>query len=172
MVGERFVIRRAFVVPLGLLLLLTLALLVVCLVQGQAVAKVVILGVLLIPLIALFVECLWRQILIDDTGVTAVRPGRTRRIEFAAVTRLEAVQVRSRVFVTLVAGEDEFLIISNSYSRFGALIRQLAERLPDEALSEEAAALIEAPVVRQADIVAAWLGVLALVYVLAAQFSP
>ncbi|MEJ2198104.1 MAG: hypothetical protein P8X54_06000, partial [Desulfuromonadales bacterium] len=49
---QTFVIRRAFVVPMGLLIVLTVALLVVCLLQGQPLAKVVILAGLIIPIAA------------------------------------------------------------------------------------------------------------------------
>jgi hypothetical protein len=103
-------------------------------------------------------------------GVTAHRPFRSRRIEFAGVTELETVQVRSRVFMTLVAGEDDFLIISNSYARFPLLVNALVAAVPPGAVTDETEQLAAKPTIRQADIAAAWLAVAALVYVLVAQF--
>jgi hypothetical protein len=165
-----FVIRRAFIFPFGLLLLSTLALLVICLVQGQPVAKAVILGGLMLPLSILFVECAWRRIVLDEQTITAFRPFREKRICFVNVTSLEAVQVRSRVFLTVVAGDDDFLIISNSYGNFQEMVRELAGRVPLGTVTEEAQAVIDAPVTRQADVVTAWLAVCAMTYVLVAQF--
>ena len=50
-----FIIRRTFVVPMALAIILTAVLLVVCLIQGQAIAKVIILSGLIMPLVVLFV---------------------------------------------------------------------------------------------------------------------
>ena len=165
-----FVIRRAFVFPLGLLILLTLALLAICLLQGQPIAKVIILGFLILPLLALFVESAMRRIVIDHDGVTAVRPLRSKRVEFAQVTSLETVQVRSRVFLTLMAGDDDFLIISNSYARFPRLLEHLMAAVPQGTVTEGTRQLAAQPKTRQADIVTAWFAVSALVYILFAQF--
>lgn len=166
-----FPIRRAFVVPLGLLPLLVLALLAVCVLQGQPTAKAVLLGVLLLPLTALFVESAGRRLLLDATGITACRPFRRRRVDFATVTSLETVQVRSRAFLTLVAGDDDFLIISNSYRQFPQLVAELVAAVPPAAVTEETRRFAANPSNRPGDIVAVWLAVVAMVYVLAAQFT-
>ncbi len=168
--SRTYVIRRAFVVPLGLLIGLTLVLLVVCIVQGQPVAKSILLAVMVLPLVAFFVESAFRRLVVDATGVTAFRPFRQRQILFAKVTSLETVRVRSRVFMTLAAGDDDFLIFSNSYSKFPQLIAQLVKVLPVDAITEETQQLAKKPPMRQADIVTTWFAVAALVYVLMAQF--
>jgi hypothetical protein len=169
---RRYVIRRAFVAPLGLLLLLMGALLVVSLVQGQPVAKVAFLLVFALPVAALLVASACRRLDIDSTGVTATRPFRSRRIDFARVTSLETVQVRSRVFLTLAAGDDEFLIVSNGYADFPGLVRTLVAALPDGAVTEETRQLAAAPPVRHADIAMVWFAVVAMGYILVAQFRP
>ena len=167
---SRYVIRRTLVVPLGLLLLLMAALAVVSLMHGQPVAKVVFLVVFALPVTILFVESVFRRLDIDAAGVTAIRLFRSRRIDFARVTALEAVRVRSRVFLTLAAGDDEFLIISNGYADFPALVRTLVARLPEAVVTEEARQLASSPPVRHADIAMVWFAVVALVYVLIVQF--
>jgi hypothetical protein len=117
---QTFVIRRTFVLPLGLVVLLTLVLLGVCLIQGQPIAKVIILIGLLLPLAVLFIESALRRVDVSAEGVTAHRLFRQRCIRFADVTSLEAVRVRSRVFITLVAGEDSYLILSAEQAGQGA----------------------------------------------------
>ena len=165
-----FVIRRAFVVPMGLLIALTVALLVVCLVQGQSITKVIVLAGLIMPLAVLFVESARRCLVIDAEAVTAYRLFRQRRISFADVTGLETVRVRNRVFLTLAAGDDDFLIISNSYGDFPALLSCLIESVPQETVTDETAQLAKQPPIRQADVFTAWFAVIALAYVLLAQF--
>lgn len=168
---QTFVIRRTFVVPMGLLIVLTIALLVTCLVQGQPIAKAIILAALILPLAALFFESALRRVVIDPDGVTAYRPLRQRRIHFADVTSLETVRVRNRVFMTLVAGEDDFLIISNSYGHFPKLVNCLVAAVPEGTVTEETEQLAQKPPLRQADIFTAWFAVVALAYVLIAQFK-
>lgn len=165
-----YVIRRAFVAPLGLVILLMGALLVVSILHGQPLAKVAFLVVFALPVTVLFVASAFRRLIIDATGVTAIRPFRSRRIDFSRVTALETVQVRSRVFLTLAAGDDEFLIISNGYADFPDLVRTLVAALPAAIVTEETRKLADAPPSRHADVVMVWFMVAALVYVLIAQF--
>ena len=168
---KTFVIRRAFVVPMGLLIALTISLLVVYLMQGQPIAKAVILAALTVPQLILFVESAFRRLVIDPDGVTAFRPFRQRQVRFADVTSLETVQVRSRVFLTLAAGDDDFLIISNSYGDFPALLEYLVSAVPEGTVTEETRQLAKKPPIRQADIFTAWFAVIAFVYILIAQFK-
>ena len=165
-----FVIRRILVVPMGLLIALMVTLLVVCIIQGQPIAKIIILAFFLLPVIALFVECAFRRLIISPEGVEAVRPFRQRQILFADVTSLETVRVRSRVFMTLAAGDDDFLIISNSYARFPELVEALIAAVPEGTVTEETQQLAQQPSFRQGDVFTVWFAVIALVYVVLAQF--
>lgn len=169
--SRRFVIRRAFVVPLGLALLLMGALLAVSVLHGQPAAKVVFLLVFALPVTVLFVVSAFCKVVIDANGVTAIRPFRTKRINFAEVTALESVQVRSRVFLTLTAADDEFLIVSNGYADFPDLVRTLIAALPPAVVTDEARQLAANPPSRHGDLVMVWFMVAALVYVLVAQFQ-
>lgn len=166
-----FVIRRTFVVPMGMLIALTISLLVVCILQGQPLAKVIILTGLIMPLAVLFVETAFRRIVIDQEGVTAFRPFRQRQLRFVDVTGLESVRVRNRVFLTLEAGPDDFLIISNSYRDFPALLECLIAAVPEGTVTEETQQLAKQPPRRQADTFTVWFAVLAMIYVLLAQFK-
>jgi hypothetical protein len=147
---------------MALVIVLTAVLLVVCLVQGQAIAKVIILAGLIMPLVVLFVETAFRRLVVDQEGVTAFRPFRQRRVLFSDVTELETVRVRSRVFMTLVAGPDDFLIIS--------LIEGLIAAVPEGCVTEETLQLAKKPPLRHADVFTVWFAVVALVYVVIAQF--
>ena len=167
---RRFVIRRAFVASLGLVLVLMVALMAVSIQQGQPLAKVLFLLVFAVPVAVLFVESACRWLEVDAAGVTARRLLRSRRIDFAEVTALETVRVRSRVFLTLVAGNEEYLIVSNGYADFPGLVRLLVTVLPETVVTDETRQLAKAPPQRYADVAMAWFAIIALVYVLVAQF--
>lgn len=167
---QTFVMRRTLILPMALVVVLTAVLLVVCVVQGQAIGKIIILAALILPLAALFVETAFRRVVIDQQGVTAYRPFRQRRLLFSDVTELESVRVRSRVFLTLAAGPDDFLIISNSYQAFPALLEGLIAAVPEGTVTEETQQLAKQAPLRHADVFTAWFAVVALVYVLIAQF--
>mgnify|MGYP001016146332 CR=1 FL=1 len=68
-----FIIRRTFVYPMALVIVLTAVLLVVCLVQGQAMAKVVILAGLVMPLVVIFAETAFRRVVVAVNAALVVR---------------------------------------------------------------------------------------------------
>jgi hypothetical protein len=156
---------------MGVLVALMIALLVVCIVQGQPIVKVLVLAALIVPLALLLFESFIRRVVINQDGVTAFRFFRQTQILFANVTSLETVRVRSRVFMTLAAGDDDFLIISNSYAGFPALVEGLIAAVPEESVTEETQQLAEKPPLRHADVFTVWFAVIALVYILVAQFK-
>lgn len=168
---QTFVIRRAFVAPMGLLVALMIALWVVCLLQGQPAGKAVVLALLIVPLAVFFVESACRRLVVGADKIMAFRPFRQRQILFTEVTELETVQVRSRVFMTLSAGPDDFLIISNSYGDFARLVKSLIAAIPESAVTPETRKLAEKPILRHADIFTVWFAVIALSYILVAQFK-
>ena len=164
-----FTIRRSFLLPLGLLLLLTLVLFVVVLVQDQPTIKSVILGILLLPISGLFFESYYRRVGIEELEVTVFKPLRLKTIKFADVTSVETIQVKKRAFLTLCSEED-FLILSNAYADFPELVRLLLEKVPAGTITDETAKMAEAPPVKSSDIVSCWLGVVLMAIMLVLQF--
>jgi hypothetical protein len=164
-----FVIRRSFLLPLGILLLETLVLLAVCLVQRQPLAKALILAFLILPIAGLFVVSLFRKLILEADGVRAKRMFREKVIRFAEVTELDTVMVRNRVYLTLCAGE-EFLILSNAYARFPALVKSLTAQVPEGTITAATTHMATAPPSKKSDVISCWLGVALLVYILYVQF--
>jgi hypothetical protein len=163
-----FVIRKAFLIPLGLLLLLTLLLLAVVINQGQPSSKIVILGLIIVPIAILFLESLFRRAIIDEQGVTVAKFLRKRIIAFADITAVDTLQVRKRAFVTL-STEQHFLILSNAYNNFPVLVRTLLQRVPPGTVSEETREMAKAPPVKSTDVVSCWLAVALIAIILYLQ---
>lgn len=167
---QTFYIRRTFLLPLALLLVLSLALLVTVLAQGQPLAKALILGFMLLPVAAFFVESVFRRAVITDEGITVHKFLRSKHLSFAEMTAVETVLVRKRAFLTLCVGE-EFVILSNAYADFPDLVRALLTRVPPSAISDETRVMAQAPPVKTTDIISCWLAVALLAFILYVQFQ-
>lgn len=167
---QTFTIRKTFLLPLGLLLALNVALFVVCLAQGESRAKVGLLGLIIVPVGILFVESAFRRTVIDGEGITVRKFMRQRMLRFAELTALDTVMVRKRVFLTLSAGDD-FLILSNAYADFPGLVQALLARVPASAVSEETRTMAAAPPLKSTDIVSCWMAVLLLAFILYSQLA-
>ena len=163
-------IRKLFLFPLGLLLLLCLVLLGCCFAFDEPPAKALILVLFIVPVAILFVESVFRHVVLDPTGITAHKLLRNKAFGWAAITAVETVLVRKRVFLTICADED-FLILSNAYADFPGLVRNLLERVPPESISEETRQMAKAPPVKSSDIVSCWLAVALLLLILYGQLG-
>jgi hypothetical protein len=165
-----FSIRRSFLLPLGLLLLLTGALFAVCLLRGESTAKLLILGFFMLPVTILFIESTFRRTLLTGDGVVVFKLLRKKELKYAELTAVETVRVRKRVFLTLCAGDD-FLIISNAYANFPALVQVLLARVPAAAISEETKQMAAAPPVKSNDVISCWLAVALMAFILYIQLG-
>ena len=163
-------IRRSFLFPLGLLLLLTGALFVVSLLRGEPTAKLLILGLFMLPITVLFVESIFRRTMLTEDRVIADKLLRKKEMKYSEMTALETVSVRKRVFLTLCAGDD-FLIISNAYANFPRLVQSLLARVPAAAVSEETKQMAAAPPVKSTDVISCWLAVALLAFILYIQLG-
>lgn len=166
----KFSIRRSFLIPLGLLVLLTGILFALCVVRGEPTAKILILGFIMLPIIILFAESVFRRTQLTADGLVACKLLRQKELKFAEITAVETVRVRKRVFLTLCAGDD-FLIISNAYGSFPALVQALLDRVPAAAVSEETKEMAAAPPVKSTDVVSCWLAVALMAFILYIQLG-
>jgi hypothetical protein len=153
-----FNVRRAFVYPLGVLLVLLGTLAAICVVQGQPAIKIGLLGFIMLLLGALLANSLSRRLLVDRDRIVLHRLGQTKTLRFSDITAVESLTLRKRVFLTLCAG-DEFIILSNAYSRFAELVGLLLSRVPAHSISDDARSMAVAPPVRYGDIVSCWLAI-------------
>lgn len=165
-----FKIRRSFLLPLGLVVLLALTLLISCIVMQLPVAKILILGFLLVPTIILFAESSCRQVRLQRDGVQVKKLFRSKQIRYSDLTSIDTVRVRKRAFVSL-SSEEDFIILSNSYDHFDELLRRLLEKVSAEVVSDETRQLAENPPTKSSDVFSAWLAVVVLVLILYVQLG-
>jgi len=163
-----FRIRKAFLIPLGLLVAEIITLLASCIVFDQPIGKSIILAVIILPVIVLFVECLFRNTIIGDNQIKMRKLLRSKQINYADVTTVETILVKKRAFVTLCTADD-CLIFSNAYSKFPVMINLLLGKIPEAAITEETAQMALAPPSKSTDILSCWMAVVLMGFILYAQ---
>lgn len=165
-----FSIRRSFLIPLGLVVLLTLVLLISSLFRQIPLAKILILTAFMLPAVLLLVESSRRRVIIEPEAIQIKKLFRSKRINFADMTSIDTVRVRKRVFISL-SSEADFIILSNSYANFGRLLETLLARVPEPVISEETRQLAGNPPAKSSDIFSAWLAVAVLLLIIYVQLG-
>lgn len=162
-------IRKSFLLPLGLVVLLSFILLGSALFLQLPLAKVIILGGFLVPVCIIFIESSLRKVHVDDSAIQVDKLFRSKRLNYADVTAIDTIRVRKRAFISL-SSENDFLILSNSYDQFGLLLKQLVTKLPQSVVSEETRQLVANPPKKCSDVFSAWLAVAVLALIIYVQF--
>jgi len=168
--AQSFNIRKSFLLPLGLVVLLTLILLVSCIVLSVPLAKTLILAAFTLPVTLVFIESCLRRISIDDEGVQIHKPLRNKRINYSEMTAIDTVLVRKRAFIS-ISSENDFIIFSNSYADFGVLVNLLLEKAPAKVFDEGTRQMAAAPPVKSSDIFSAWVAVAVLALIIYVQLK-
>ncbi|HEX9777884.1 MAG TPA: hypothetical protein VGA63_07020 [Geopsychrobacteraceae bacterium] len=167
---REFSIRKSFLLPLGLVLLFSVLLLILCIVQQQPSAKILILSALLIPVAVLFLESSRRRVILEEEALVVRKLFRRKRLIYADITSIDTVLVRKRAFLS-ISTEPDFVIISNSYADFAALLEQLLKRVPASAISTETQQMAARPPTKSGDILSAWLAAGLLLLILYVQLG-
>ncbi len=163
-----YTIRKNFLLPLGLIVLLCIVLLVTVLILQLPVAKIIILGTFLLPATIIFAESSRRKVLIGSDAITVKKLFRSKQINYSELTEIDTIKVRKRVFISL-SSENDFMILSNSYGQFDLLIQELIQKVPDAITSDATKELANEPQKKCSDIFSAWLAVAVLVLIISAQ---
>ncbi|MDX2478996.1 MAG: hypothetical protein QNK24_01515 [Desulfuromusa sp.] len=161
-------IRKSFLLPLGLVVVLSFILLASALFLQLPMAKTVILAAFLLPVCIIFAESSLRKIHITEDAVEVNKLFRSKRLAYTELTAVDTIQVRKRAFVSL-SSENDFMILSNSYDRFGQLLKQLVSRAPETVVSDETRQLAANPPKKCSDIFSAWLAVAVLALIIFVQ---
>ncbi|MCD6582306.1 MAG: hypothetical protein J7K90_10930 [Desulfuromusa sp.] len=166
--SSTYTIRKSFLIPLGLAVLLSFILLATALFLQLPTAKTIILVAFLLPVCVIFAESSLRKVSVTEDAVEVNKLFRRKRLNYAELTAIDTIQVRKRVFISL-STEHDFMIISNSYDQFELLLKQLMARVPETVVSDETRQLAENPPKKCSDVFSAWLAVAVLVLIIYVQ---
>ena len=162
MSAQVFKIRRDILIPFGLcaggmLCLLILALLV----KGSALEQA-LLAVIALVTIALFLTARDRSITFTDRGIIVRKYFRTKEILLEEISHVGCVILRKRVYLLLTTAKG-FIILSNAYENFSALVGRMISQVGPEKVEEEARIQAEKPVMTRSDVISLWFGVVVIV---------
>jgi len=163
-----YTIRKNFLIPLGLAVLLSFILLASAFFLQLPMVKIIILVGFLLPICVIFAESSLRKVYVTDNAVEVKKIFRRKHLDYADLTAIDIIQVRKRIFVSL-SSEEDFMILSNSYDQFGLLLKQLLDKVPETVISDETRQLAENPPKRCSDIFSAWLAVAVLTLIVYVQ---
>ena len=166
--SSTYTIRKTFLLPLGLAVLLSFILLASALFLQLPMAKTMILVGFLLPVCIIFAESSLRKVDVTDEAIKVNKLFRSKRLSYAELTAIDTIQVRKRIFVSL-SSEEDFIILSNSYDQFGLLLKQLLSKVPENVVSNETRQLAENPPKKCSDIFSAWLAVAVLALIIYVQ---
>ncbi|MFO7767024.1 MAG: hypothetical protein R6V33_11385 [Pelovirga sp.] len=161
-------IRKGFLIPMGITVVLGVALLLIGITAHLPSGRLYLLAAFMVPAVLIFIESSRRKVHIGVDRIQMEKTLGTKEVRFIDLTSVDAVRVRKRVFISLTT-EDTFMIISNSYERFDELVRQLVDLIPEPVVSDEARQMAADPPLKCSDIFSAWLAVTVLLLVIAAQ---
>ncbi len=167
---NEFMIRRTFLLPLGILLVLSLILWATVLFQGQPKIKLVVLGIMILPITALFLESFFRRIRFDEEAITVFKPFRKKSLKFSELTEVETLQVKKRVFLTL-STEEDFIIMSNAYADFPLLVNFILSHAPDQIVTDDTRLMATDPPNKSSDILSCWFAAILMAIILGLQFT-
>ena len=113
-----YTIRKSFLLPLGLIVLLSFTLLGSAIYLQLPTAKILILVAFLLPAAIIFIESSLRKVHVTDESVEINKLFRSKRLSYAELTDIDTIQVRKRIFVS-VSSENDFIILSIIFRPFG-----------------------------------------------------
>lgn len=170
MTPHTFTIRRALLIPFGINVLLLLVLLGLSIFfKGSAVERIV-LTVIVIPVAALFFEAINRCVTITDQGLLIRKFLRNKEIFWGDISHVGCLVIRSKVYL-LITSTKGFIILSNAYDAYSALIENISEHCGPDKTEDDVRALIGKPLKNLADLISLWFAVAAIIFIVIMKLS-
>lgn len=160
-------IRRAFLAPFALVVLLLFILLLMSFVNGSS-AERVLLAVIFLAAFSFFCEAAYRRVLVSDGRIVVRKFLKNRELVREDVTHVGALVIRKKVYILLTTTKG-LHILSNAYRDFSLLVRDIAGQVGMEKLEKSAVEQIEHPVVNHASIISAWGVALIMTFIVAGR---
>ncbi|HOF05076.1 MAG TPA: hypothetical protein PK175_01575 [Syntrophales bacterium] len=171
--GKTYRIRRSFLVPLAVDVLLLFALLVISLTYKGSGTERIFLASLSLFSLPILAEAALRKVIVSEGGVALKKLGKLRELLWSDITHVGCLKVRSRVYILLTTKKG-FHIISNAYDSFAALVGDIVGHLDAEKIEIEAEAKeqIDNPTRNSSDLMAAWIAAVVLAAIIYVKFIP
>lgn len=164
-------IRKAFLIPLGVDTFLLLVLLVLSLLpQGSATERLVF-TLFFLPCLYLFLESLLRRVTVDEAGIRIRKLWREKAVSWGEVTHVGCLNLHRKVYLLLTTLKG-FFILSNSLDGFSALVEEIVDRVDPEKIEEEVRLQAGRSLSGVAHIVLAWVAAALMIGILLIKTIP
>lgn len=162
--SQVYKIKKAFIVPFIVAVVLLFALLALSLFSGQPWEKILI-AILCVITLVIAVEASEREFTVSEDGLSIKKFFRTKNFTWAEITHLGVVIMRNKVYFLLTTTKG-FYMLSNLLQDHTLLIRYLADKLGDEKAEVEVKNYLENPIERTSLIVLTWIAVIIIIAII------
>jgi hypothetical protein len=162
-------IRRSFLIPLIIIVVLLFLLFAISLFNGQK-WEIIVLAILFFVSLAVGVETSRRKVIINEQGIKIKKFFRVKEFVWAEVTHLGVVAMKKKVYFLLTTTKG-FYIISNLLENHALLIRSLVDKLGEGKVEVEVINYLDNPLERLSLIVMSWVAVLVIAAVIISKLS-
>jgi len=170
MQDKTFKVRRAFLIPLWIIIFLFFVLVVVTIIGGrrwEATTAAVLFAIMLF----IGIEAQSRKITVDNEKVTIKKFFRTKAFMWAQINHLGMVELGNKVYF-LLSRPRGFNFFSNMMENHAALVALLAEKIDAERVEQEIRDYLSRPVERLSIIVMEYVAALVLVGIIVVKLLP
>jgi hypothetical protein len=148
-------IRRAFLMVIGLDAFLLFCLFMVSLVKKENTMENIILMLFFLLTLVLFLECLFRRVTVVEEGLVIRKLGRNKALLWDEITRVGYLILHRKVYLLLTTVKG-FFVISNAFEGFPRLVEDLVAHVEPDRVEQDVRLQAGRSLKGVANIVAAW----------------
>ena len=149
------------VIALAIDVFLLLILLLISVFVGGSPSERVVLFVIFIPLLYIFLESIFRKVIIEESCIEIKKLFGKKVLAWEDITSVGTVILQKKAYLLLTTTKG-FQALSNSYENFTALAQNVVDNIDQEKVEEEVQTLIEHPMKKVSNVIAAWVVVVIL----------
>jgi hypothetical protein len=155
MARRHYMIRRAFLMVIGLDAFLLFCLFMVSLVKKENTMENLILMLFFLLTLVLFLECLFRRVTVVEEGLVIRKLGRNKALLWDEITRVGYLILHRKVYLLLTTVKG-FFVISNAFEGFPRLVEDLVAHVEPDRVEQDVRLQAGRSLKGVANIVAAW----------------
>ena len=171
MLQHVYMIRRAFLIPLGVDAFLLFCLFVISMLSKGSTTERLVFAVFFFPSGYLFLECFFRRITVDDGGMILRRLWREKRVPWEGITHIGGLSLHKKVYILLTTVRG-FFIVSNAYERFSELTEEIVSHVDLTKVEEEVRLQAEGAPSGIAHVAMAWIAAVFMVGIILIKMIP
>jgi hypothetical protein len=164
-------IRNAFLIPLGLDVVLLFCLFLMALLLNGDTTERLVYALFFLPACYLFLECLRRRVTVAQGGLVIRKLWFEKTISWEEITHVGGLTLHKKVYLLLTTVKGLF-IVSNAFEGFPALAEEIAVHVGLEKVEEEVRLQAGRSVTGIAPIVSAWSAAAAMIGIILLKVFP